>query len=415
MKKPTDTTPKPRTLVERIGGRDWYLEEQELDVFDHVVLWNENPRLLPYLADGGVAASEEDLESAVQRTRGYDNLRKSIEQIGQMESIYAWRKDTDTAYLVFEGATRVAILRELARKRQNGPDAGKFRKVKAKILPPEFGEMERVILLARIHVRGTGVRAWGRYIEAKFIHDHVTAPNGQSPMMMVSDMAKHMEKSISWVQRLRDAYEFAHRFIEYVDAEDGEQIAVKEFSVLEEISKAAQIGPRLREYGNKQHDELRAEVFDMVKNEAFSEYRDARFMKEFYEDPDKWAQLKSGEKGVAKKLAAEVKTSASGIKAKIGSLEQHVQRVLDRGGDHGLGEDDVEALQRAEVLIQHHLHPGVRPFRIALNTVTKALSEASMADVKALEANQVSALMEAVTYFNELVQRHNPPASASAR
>lgn len=401
--------------MERIGGTDWQLEEHQLDVFDEVVLWNENPRLLTYLPEGGVAASEIELEQAVQRTRGYDNLRKSIEQIGQMESIYVWRKENDTAYLVLEGATRVAILRELARKRASGPDVGRFRKVKAKVLPPEFGELERVILLARIHVRGSGVRAWGRYIEAKFIHDHVTVQNGQAnSMMSVSEMARHMEKSISWVQRLRDAYEFGRRFVEHVDSDDAEQIAAREFSVLEEISKAALIGPRLREYSNKEHEPLRAEVFDMVRNEAFSEYRDARFMKEFYEDPEKWAQLKSGEKGVAKKLAAEVKTSAGGIKAKIASLEQHIQRVLDRGGDHGLGDDDVETLQRAEQLIQQHLHPGVRPFRLALNTVTKALSEASLADVKSLEPNQVAALMEAVGYFNELVQRHNRPASAVA-
>jgi hypothetical protein len=415
VKKPTDTSPKPRTFVERIGGKDWYLEEVELDVFDEVALWNDNPRLLTYPFDGGVAAASEiELEQALQRSRGYDSLRKSIEQIGQMESIYVWRKEDDHAFLVFEGSTRVAILRELTRKRADGPDAGRFRRVKAKTLPADFGELERVILLARIHVRGSGVRAWGRFIEAKFIHDHVTSQNGQSAALMsVSEMSRHMEKSVSWVQRLRDAYEFGRHFVEYVDSDDAELIAAREFSVLEEISKAAVIGPRLREYKNSDHDALRAEVFDMVRNEAFSEYRDARFMKEFYEDPEKWALLKGGEKGIAKKLAADVKTSASGIKAKIAGLEQHIQRVLDRGGDHGLGDDDVDTLQRAELLIQQHLHPGVRPFRIALNTVTKALSEASLADVKSLEANQVASLMEAVDYFNELVQRHNRPASAA--
>ncbi len=416
MKRPTDTTPKPRTFVERIGGKDWYLEEGDLDVFEEVALWNENPRLLtdPSLPDGGVAASELELEQAIQRTRGYDNLRKSIEQIGQMEAIYVWRRDADTAFLVLEGATRVAILRELSRKREGGPDATRFRKVKAKILPPEFGEVERVILLARIHVRGTGVRAWGRYIEAKFIHDHVTARGGKTiPMMTVTDMARHMEKSVSWVQRLRDAYEFGRRFVEYVDTDDAEQVAAREFSVLEEISKAAVIGPRVRDYDNRDHDILRGEIFDMVKNEAFGEYRDARFMKEFYEDPERWALLKSGEKGIANRLAAEIKNNSSGIKAKISSLEQHIQRVVDRG-DHGLGEEDVEALERAIAVIQHQLHPGVRPFRLALNSVTKALSEASLADVKALEQSQVSDLMEAVAYFNDLVRRHNPPASAAA-
>lgn len=412
MKMPIDTTPKPRTFIERIGNKEWHLEERELDVFEEVVLWNENPRLIAIPFPDGMdvaSANELELEQALQRSRGYDNLRKSIETIGQMESIYAWRKADDTAYLVFEGATRVAILRELSRKRANGPDAGKHTRVKAKILPPEFGEMERVILLARIHVRGSGVRAWGRFIEAKFIHDHVTVQTGQSkPLMSVSEMANHMEKSISWVQRLKDAYEFARHFEDHVDTDEAKTIAAREFSTLEEISKATGIGPKLREYNNQEYDSLRADVFDMVKNEAFSEYRDARFMKDFYEDPDKWALLKSGEKGIAKKLAAEVKTNSSGIKAKIAGLEQNIQRVIDRGDDHGLDDDDVEMLRRAQTLIQQHLHPGVRPFLFNLNTVTKALSEASLADVKALDAKQVGTLKEAVTYFNELVQRHNP-------
>jgi hypothetical protein len=417
MKTPIDITPKPRTFIERIGNKEWHLEERELDVFDDVVLWNDNPRLIaiPFQDGTDVASANElELEQALQRSRGYDNLRKSIEQIGQMESIYAWRKDDDTKYLVFEGATRVAILRELSRKRANGPEAGKHGRVKAKVLPPEFGEMERVILLARIHVRGSGVRAWGRFIEAKFIHDHVTVQTGQSkPLMSVSEMANHMEKSISWVQRLKDAYEFARHFEDHVDNDEAKVIAAREFSTLEEISKSTSIGPKLREYNNQEYDSLRAEVFDMVKNEAFSEYRDARFMKDFYEDPEKWALLKSGEKGIAKKLAAEVKTNASGIKAKIASLEQNIQRVLDRGDDHGLDDDDVEMLRRAQTLIQQNLHPGIRPFLFNLGTVTKALSEASLADVKALDAKQVGALKEAVSYFNELVQRHNPEVSAA--
>jgi hypothetical protein len=410
--KPTDTKGKPRIIVEKINNKEWYLEERDLDVIQEVTLWNENPRLLPFLPDGAAAASEDELEAALRRTRGYDNLRKSIDDIGQMESIYVWRKDEDSSYLVYEGATRVAILRELNRRYESGPKVGKFRKIKAKILPPEFGDMERVILLARIHVRGTGVRSWGRYIEAKFIHENVTEQKGQRPMMTPTEMSHHMEKSLSWVTRLRDAYEFGRRFVESVDAPDAETLAVEEFSTLEEISKAAVIGSRLRDYKNEMHDGLRAEVFDMVKNKAFTEYREARFMKEFYEDPDKWALLKSGQPGIAKKLASEVKQSETGVKAKIGGLEQHIQRVLDRG-DHGLGEDDVDALQRAMLLIQQELHPGVRPFKLVLNAVIRALSEVSLADVKSLNEDEITALLEAVGYFKDLVAKHNS-ASGSA-
>src|SRR5207253_636788 len=111
--------------------------------------------------------------------------------------------------------------------------------------PPNFGDIERAVLLARIHVRGTGVRAWGRYIEAKFIHETVTDANGRAALMSVTEMARHMAKSISWVQRLRDAYEFGQKFVEHVDNDEAEQLAARYFSVLEEISKATTIGSQL--------------------------------------------------------------------------------------------------------------------------------------------------------------------------
>src|SRR5207237_120428 len=131
------------------------------------------------------------------------------------------------------------------------------------------GDRYRAILLARIHVRGSGVRAWGRYIEAKFIYDNVVGVNGQPPVMLMKEMADYMGKSGSWVSRLKDAYEFAKKFIEYIDTDDAEQIAAKEFSTLEEISKASVIGTQLRDYDNSDYETLRADVFDMVRKGVF--------------------------------------------------------------------------------------------------------------------------------------------------
>ena len=65
-------------------------------------------------------------------------------------------------FWVLEGATRVTIIRDIARRKAGTPNEAKSRIVRAKVLPADFGELERVILLARIHVRGTGVRSWGR-------------------------------------------------------------------------------------------------------------------------------------------------------------------------------------------------------------------------------------------------------------
>jgi hypothetical protein len=165
---------------------------------------------MPYLAElDGAVESEEQLENFLKSTPGYPALEKSIADIGQMEPIYIWRKNQGTKGLVIEGATRVTIHRELERKNKGRPTEGNFRRVIAKVLPPEFGEEERAILLAQIHVRKTGVRGWGRYVDARFVYETVEGKNSGKPLMTVSQLADYMGKSISWVSRLKNAYEFA--------------------------------------------------------------------------------------------------------------------------------------------------------------------------------------------------------------
>jgi hypothetical protein len=398
-----DMKPKPKIYTERIGNREWELVEERLDIFADITLWNENPRLQTSLPPG--VASESDLELALQASSGYDNLRRSIEELGQMEPIYVWRADSSAKYTVLEGATRVSILRELSRKHPTGVKQGKFRTVRAKILPPDFTEIERTILLARIHVRGSGVRAWGRYIEAKFIHEAVTESAGKKPLMNVTEMAAHMGKSVSWVQRLRDAFQFARAFIDHVDTEEAEQTAAAKFSTLEEISKATTIGAQLRDYKNEKYDDLRADVFNMVRNDAFKEYREARFLKEFHDDPEKWEQLKSGEKGIATKLAREIHTNSSSPKAKVSAIEGQVQRAIDRG-DAAFVDEDIESLERAITAIRGQIHPGVRPVRVHLQKAARALTEVSMADVKELSEEEVKNLREGFEYFEGLVTKH---------
>ena len=409
QKQPLDTKPTPIVYLENIGGTKWELHETELDVFNEVTLWNDNPRLLPHLP-AGAFPDENALEAALTRTPGYDGLKKSISHLGQMEPVYVWRKDEDSPYIVFEGSTRVTCLRDLARKHAGGKLDGKFNRVKAKILPPHFGEKERVILLARIHVRGSGVRAWGRYIEAKFIHEYVTEQNGKPALMSVTDMADYMEKSVSWVQRLRDAYQFALKFIEYVDDEaEGEKMAAERFSTLEEISKATKIGSMLRDFDNENYDSLRAEVFDMVRNEVFKEYRDARFMKQFHEDPEKWSLLKTGEKHIAAKLANEIKAGNSSLKAKISGLEQSIERGL-REDEHGLDDQDIQLLRNAATRIQQRVHVGVEPFRLELKNAAKVLSQATLHDVKNLQQSDLAEFRQALEYFDMLIEKYGESA-----
>lgn len=404
----TSINPEPRTYVEKIGNTDWEMQEAILNVHDQIALWSENPRLQTHLPVSDVS-SEQELEAALQNTGGYETLRRSIDDLGQMEPIYVWRPNESTKYLVLEGATRVSILRQLDRKYTSGLKEGTFRHAKAKVLPPNFGEVERTILLARIHVRGSGVRAWGRYIEAKFIYETVVGKPGQPPLMNGAQLAQYMQKSESWVNRLKNAYEFALQFVEHVDGDGAERLAAANFSILEEISKAKTIGSQLRDYNNSKFDVLRQDVFDMVQNEAFKEYREARFLKDFHDDPDKWDQLRSGEKHIASRLSLEVKSNASSPKAKISSIPQLVRRSIDRG-ETDFDDEDIKALQNAIDDISDQVHEGVHPFRVALKKITRTLSEASMADVTAIEAPELEEFEKALGYFQDLLEKYGKAA-----
>lgn len=401
---PQDDRPQDRVYIERIGDHELKLVEAKLDVFDDVRIWDSNPRIMPALA-GKMPESEEELENLLKGSSGYGILLSSIRDMGQMEPVYAWKRPDQDKYLIFEGSTRVAILRSLAREHANGPKADRYRCVKAKILPPDFSHTDRAILLAKIHVRGTGVRAWGRYIQAKFVYDHVVGTNGNPAVMSVSEMARYMEKHVSFVQRLRDAYEVGLKFVEHVDSEDAEQLAVQEFSTLEEISKASGVGPKLRDWDNREWDQLRGEVFDMVAKGVFKEYRDARFMKQFYEDPEKWAALKTGQRGIASELAADIKRGGTSLKGKISTLPAQIERAIEQDKE-ALGETDVEDLRKALRMAQRTVHAGLGEFRIAMAEFTRALENAPLSEIKAVQRDEFDAFKTALEDFETRLAKH---------
>jgi hypothetical protein len=399
-----DHKPPPKVFRERIGNQEYDLEEHKLDVFDELTLWNQNPRLMATVGNTG-SRSEAELEAALKTTNGYGDLAKSIAELGQMEPIYVWRPNEDSKYLVLEGATRVTILRELDRVRQGRPDQGKFRTVKAKVLPPTFSEEERVILLARIHVRGSGVRSWGRYIEAQFVYEAVVGKNGHRPLMTAQALATHMLKSVSWVSRLKDAYEFAQKYVEFDDTDTAHGTALKEFSTLEEISKSPKIGSLVKDYDNPQWDELRADVFGMVRNEVFKEYRDARFMREYHDDPEKWALLKAGEKHSAHQLANDLRAGSTSLKVKIDALPGQIERAITRDPD-ALNDEDIETLRKAIRQVEVVRAPGVEQFRLRLREATGVLESAALKDIKAVQPDDFENLKVAFEDFEVRLNKH---------
>ena len=397
-----------RIVMERIGTKEVEMREVLLHARDQVALWSDNPRLRTVEMEG--FSSEEQLEDELRRSRGYDGLRKSIEEIGQMQPIYV--KETNTGkFLTLEGNTRVTVLRELDRKHQSTKLAGKFRYVSAKVVPKSFDERDITVLLAGIHVGGPGVRDWGRYIEAQFVYETVMGRPPKPPVMTQTELAASVQKSLAWVTRYRSAYEFAMKFVEHVQGDESpRRVAAEKFSVLEEISKARTIGPQLRDYDNAAFDDLREEVFEMVRNNAFKEYRDARFLKEFHEDPEAWQQLKSGEPHVANRLARQVEVKGSSPKAKISALPALIRRAVETG-DAGFDDEDVAKLQEAMIILSDQVHEGVHPYRLAIKRAAQTLDQASRAAVMQLSDADIEELSKTYGYFLDLVRAHHPTGS----
>lgn len=391
--------PEPKRYPETIGDTQYMLPEEKLDILDEIELWHDNPRVTPLAAERHPETPAE-LEDYLKRSPGYEGLKSSIADIGQLEPVYAWRLNKTNRYLVLEGSTRLAILRELYRKHEGTPAADRYRYIRAKILPQEFDEEKRAILLARIHVRGTGVRSWGRYIEAKFIYEHVEPMNGRKPVMSMADMARYMGKSPSWVTRLKNAYEFANQYVEYLDNDKAQQQAVKSFSILEEISKATGFGKLL-----KNDRELRDEVFDMVNNDVFKEYRDARFMKQYHDDPEKWSQLKTHEEHIAHELANQIKAGGTSIKGRISGLIGQIERAI-AADPEALDEVDLEELNKATLVLSSHVG-DVSQFRYLLGRFTKALHNASLNDVLAVTAEEMKNLNVGLADFRARWDSHS--------
>ena len=384
--------------LERIGEQEYRFVAEELDVFNDVRLWNENPRLIPYLTEG--VQEEDELEATLKQTSGYDALKKSIEDLGQLEPIYVW-PGNGPKHLVIEGATRVTVLRDLYRRYEGKPNRSRYQRVKVKVLPQQFSQRETAILLARIHVRGSGVRNWGRYVQAKFIYEQV---EGDSAQFNLTDIAAHMGKSTSWASRLNDAYKFAKQFVDFVDDNDAEKLALDHFSTLEEISKSAGFGPRVKA-NTSDGEQLREEVFEMVKHDVFKEYRDARHMAQYYDDPEKWNVLKSLERHAAHDIANQLRAGQTGIHGRISELHGQIGRALGRNEE--FDDDEVNELQNCVDILASQT-AGIGAFRLRLGQFIHGLRSASLEDIESVARDEFEDLEKGLEDFTHRLRLYSP-------
>lgn len=399
---------------ERIGGKVWEVKEARLHIHDDVELWTENPRRnSPDFSD------EIQIEDELRAEPQYDRLKTSIKKSGQLTPVFV-RKTPSGKYSVVEGNTRVTILRELDRETTNPADDGKWEYVLAKILPQTFTDKDINVLLGEIHVGAKRVRTWSRFKEARFVYNAVKGePPAKKPTHTPREYAEELDKSEAWVSRYKIAYEFALKFIEYFDDEhnpDERQrpsyIAKERFSQLEEICRAKDIGPNLRQYGNPEYDQLRADVFEMVRAGVFADYRDARFIKEFYANEDIWNQLKEGEKGAAKALANDLRNQQTGASAKIAAATKAVLNEI-KAGSAEFDQEDISGLKSALDMIQAQTHVDVHPYRIDILNAKEALMRANPADVKQISASEMDELRQAFDWFADVFEKYGAKPAAS--
>ena len=391
--------PSPRYVM-MIGSREWELEGKDFAV-DGVELWDQNPRTRHMTK--GLPKSEDEIAADLVQTPGYDTLKSSIRRQGQMERIFVQERPGRKP-LVIEGNTRVAILRELAAEFESKPEGDNFKYVKAKVLPTALTNEDIIFLQAAIHVRGSGVRNWSRYAQARFVHEAVTPmATGDAPATTQTRLAEQMGKSASWVNRLLHAYTFALKYVDHFDDDHAEKEAIEHFSILEEIAKSKAFGTRVREYDDPKTDNLREDVFEMVHNGAFSEYRDARYIQQFYEDPDKWRQLKEGEPGIASKLANEIRAGESTIGDRILSLPRSLERELESKPE-AFNEDHLDALNESVSQLEAQLG-GAAGLQTRVRLFRHSLGDVSLKDLELLDPSELDELVNAIERVRQLAGR----------
>ena len=151
-------------VVSKAPTRKLPLELVELD--------RDNPRI-QFLVDNELSkgTKQEDISQAklrlglrVKTKSSYESLRESIETKGLLEPI--WVFEENGKYIVIEGNTRKIVFDELAAKY---PDKPEWKKIEARILPPNTSE--EVIAFIRLEFHLGGKLRWDPYERARYLYN----------------------------------------------------------------------------------------------------------------------------------------------------------------------------------------------------------------------------------------------------
>lgn len=322
---------------------------------NEIKLWPENPRISLHLTRLDRPPTEEDLIAAIRDSgqQVYKQLRHDIALYGQsvpvfVKAMHREGSEVHTA-MVFEGATRVSILKEL---HQRDPRDSKFAHVKVYLLPDSFSDRDLAVLLANYHVKRASLRnPWTRFQIGAFLYNEIE----KTGRFTGAQMAEQMGMSAPWVSRHLTIYRLALEYRDFLESEEhmsrpeSEVEAADRLSLLEEAYKVKAFRDRW-EYD----DEAKPTLFKWILAKKFTDHRKIRAIEQVYANEHIRREVEQGDKEAGDAVATRMVAAHP--------LHEDLDRITRRAKEISVAELDavdpqrldnaIAALQRLRATVQ---------------------------------------------------------------
>lgn len=216
-------------LVEEITINGRTIEMQHIDVqLDQIELDEENPRIRYRLS---LDESGKSLEDLLLDSREVAELKKDIKRTGGLRERVYLQQIRKGRYVVREGNCRYSCYSSL---RKEEPRSTLWKRIPARILPPDVTDREVATLLSDWHVKGK-IR-WDAHEKAGYVHRmHVHLG------MSLDEIAKCMRSSKSTIQRMKDAYELMVDVFLKIDKGKYSKMGLQKWSYFDEFYKKKEL------------------------------------------------------------------------------------------------------------------------------------------------------------------------------
>jgi hypothetical protein len=209
-----------------IGGRKILMEHTEVPL-DRVELDPKNPRLQYILS----TVNGKTVDEIVLQLPQVRSLLKDIANTGGLRERVYLQIVEKGKYIVREGNCRTVCYRAL---RQEDSKSPAWKKIPAKVLPPDISEREVAILLSDWHVAGK-IR-WNAHEKAGQVHKMANELG-----MTLEEIASNMRSSKSTVQRANVAYSLMFEVFMRVDDGAYRTKGEQKFSYFDEFFKRKEL------------------------------------------------------------------------------------------------------------------------------------------------------------------------------